>query len=105
MHSRQKIRWQPDDDGPLTETNMIAKFRQLGFSCQTYHYAKGTYFPPHSHAVNKLDGVLKGKFKIEMAGQSIILEAGDYVYVDKQVVHSAEVVGDETVISIDGVAL
>jgi mannose-6-phosphate isomerase-like protein (cupin superfamily) len=38
-----------------------------------------------------------------MEGRSVILEAGDLLEVPKGVVHEAEVVGDEPVISLDAV--
>jgi gentisate 1,2-dioxygenase len=38
-----------------------------------------------------------------MQGQEAVLEAGDLVVVPKHVTHTAEVIGDEPVISLDGV--
>jgi gentisate 1,2-dioxygenase len=38
-----------------------------------------------------------------MGGQEVILEAGDLLVVPKHEMHTAEVVGDEPVVSLDGV--
>jgi quercetin dioxygenase-like cupin family protein len=40
-----------------------------------------------------------------MYGESIILTAGDYIYIPANTPHSAEVIGDESVVSIDAVKI
>jgi len=95
--------WDTIRDGELTEASMRAKLEQLGYSVTLYTYPPGTSFPDHSHAVDKIDAVLSGQFRMSMNGQSRILRAGDMVEVPGGVVHSAEVVGDEPVISLDAV--
>ncbi|MEK8020773.1 MAG: cupin domain-containing protein, partial [Candidatus Parabeggiatoa sp.] len=68
-----------------------------------YIYPPGTYFPPHIHDVDKIDGVLAGRFNLEMGGNTVILEAGDTLAIPKGAVHSANVVGNESVISLDAI--
>lgn len=82
---------------------MTDKLEALGYSVNCYVYPPGTVFPPHTHGVDKIDGVLSGHFRLEMQGNSVILEPGDCLVVPRGVVHSAEVVGDEPVISLDAV--
>ena len=96
-------RWNEDTDGPLTEAAMQDKLTALGYRVSRYSYPPGTYFPPHSHEVDKIDAVLAGRFRMEMNGQSVILEAGDCLVVPRGEVHSAEVVGNITVVSLDAV--
>jgi quercetin dioxygenase-like cupin family protein len=96
--------WDTIRDGELTEASMRTKLKQLGYSVTVYTYPPGTSFPDHSHAVDKIDAVLSGQFRMSMNGQSRILRAGDMVEVPNGVVHSAEVVGDEPVISLDAVS-
>jgi mannose-6-phosphate isomerase-like protein (cupin superfamily) len=55
--------------------------------------------------VDKIDGVLSGRFRMTMQGQALVLTAGDCLAVAKGEVHSAEVVGDEPVISLDAVRM
>jgi quercetin dioxygenase-like cupin family protein len=50
-----------------------------------------------------MDAVVSGRLRVTMKGQEIILEAGDMIAVPRGVTHSAEVIGDEPVISLDGV--
>lgn len=98
-------RWDEATDGPLSESAMRRRLQALGYHVSRYHYPPGTFFPPHSHDVDKIDGVLSGRFRMIMAGQDVILEAGDMLKVPRGALHSAEVVGDETVISLDAVRI
>ncbi|MGD8577649.1 MAG: cupin domain-containing protein [Thiohalophilus sp.] len=95
--------WNEREDGPLSETAMIDKLERRGYYVNRYVYPPGTIFPPHTHEVDKIDGVLSGRFRLEMKGRSVVLEAGDCLAVPRGVVHSAEVVGDEPVVSLDAV--
>ena len=87
--------------GELSEKAMRKKLESEGYSVNTYLYPPGTYFPNHTHGYDKKDGVLKGKFLIKAAGQEFLLQAGDILPVPAGLVHSAEVIGNETVISLD----
>ena len=84
---------------------MRRKLESLGYRVSRYVYPPGTVFPPHSHAVDKLDGVLSGRFRMEMQGESLFLEAGDILEVPRGMVHSAEVIGEQPVVSLDAVRL
>jgi quercetin dioxygenase-like cupin family protein len=95
--------WNETRDGPLTEANMRRKLENRGYSVSKYVYPPGTYFPDHDHGVDKIDGVLSGLFRMSMNGASLVLEAGDLLVVAKHVFHSAEVVGEEPVVSLDAV--
>ena len=95
--------WDTTRDGELTEASMRAKLEQLGYDVTVYTYPPGTSFPDHSHAVDKIDAVLSGQFRMIIDGQRRILRAGDMLEVPRGVVHSAQVVGDEPVISLDAV--
>ncbi|NIR61622.1 MAG: cupin domain-containing protein [Gammaproteobacteria bacterium] len=95
--------WSPETDGPLTEAALREKLERLGYRVARYVYAPGTYFPPHAHEVDKIDAVLEGRFRLEMHGESVVLEAGDCLAVPRGAVHTAEVVGDEPVVSLDAV--
>jgi len=95
--------WDPQADGELTEANMRAKLEARNYRVHRYIYPPGTYFPDHHHDEDKIDGVLSGRFKLRMNGQSLILTAGDCLAVPRGVIHSAEVVGEEPVISLDAV--
>jgi quercetin dioxygenase-like cupin family protein len=82
---------------------MRQKLEALDYQVSRYDYPPGTYFPDHSHSVDKIDGVLSGRFRMSMLGQTLVLEPGDCLRVPKGAIHSAEVVGDETVVSLDAI--
>jgi quercetin dioxygenase-like cupin family protein len=95
--------WNTETDGPLSLEAMRRKLEARGYAVARYVYPPGTYFPDHRHDVDKIDGVLAGHFRMTLGGRSVVLEAGDCLAVPRSVVHSAEVVGDEAVVSLDAV--
>ena len=95
-------RWNQATEGRLTEKALRRKLELLGYSVTQYVYPPGTLFPDHSHGIDKMDAVLSGRFRIVMEGREIVLEAGDMVAVPAGVVHSAGVIGDDPVVSLDG---
>lgn len=95
--------WDEQTDGELNEPNMRAKLEALGYRVTRHIYSPGSYFPDHTHEVDKIDGVLCGQFRMTMDGQSLILKAGDCLAVPRGMIHSAEVMGDEAVVSLDAV--
>ncbi len=99
----QLQRWNHERDGSPTEETVRRKLEAQGYHVSRYVYPPGTCFPDHSHAVDKIDAVLSGRFRMVLEGQEVILEAGDCLAVPHGAVHSAEVVGDEPVVSLDAV--
>lgn len=95
--------WDTETEGPLSEAALRAKLERQGYSVTRYTYPPGTLFPDHDHAVDKIDAVLSGRFRLTMDGESVVLTAGDCLFVPQRCTHSAEVVGDEPVVSLDGV--
>ena len=94
-------RWNPARDGELSESAMREKLKRRGYRVSRYVYPPGTYFPNHTHAIDKIDGVLSGRFRLVLEGREAILEAGDCIAVPRDAVHSAEVLGNESVVSLD----
>ncbi len=95
--------WDEKRDGILNEENMRTKLEARGFRASRYVYPPGTFFPEHEHGVDKIDGVLAGRFRMVLQGREVILEAGDCLSVPRGAMHSAEVVGNAPVISLDAV--
>src|SRR5215831_3540382 len=98
-------RWNPDKDGGLSEPAMRRKLEQLGYRVTRYVYSRGTFFPSHTHSSDKIDAVLSGSFRITMGRDSVVLKAGDFIYVPAGAEHSAEVIGNESVVSLDAVSV
>jgi mannose-6-phosphate isomerase-like protein (cupin superfamily) len=96
-------RWNVEVDGPLSESALRRKLERLGYRVSRYVYPPGTEFPAHRHEVEKMDAVVAGRFRIVMQGESVGLGLGDAILVPCGAEHSAEVVGNESVISLDAV--
>lgn len=94
-------RWDAERDGPLSEASLRAKLEARGYRVSRYVYPPGTAFPDHTHAIDKIDGVLSGRFRMTTPDGAVVLEAGDCLAVPRGTVHAAEVVGDEDVVSLD----
>lgn len=94
-------RWDEKRDGAFSESALRRKLEDRGYRVSRYVYPPGTFFPDHTHAVEKVDAVASGRFRMKTEEGDVVLEAGDCLVVPGGVVHSAEVVGDEPVVSLD----
>lgn len=101
----QLFHWDPEQDGELSEQAMRNKLVAMGYQVSRYVYTEGTVFPDHAHDVDKIDAVLAGRFRMSMHGEYVILEAGDYLVVPRGVIHSADVIGEQSVISLDAIKI
>ena len=101
----QVIHWDAATDGELSEQAMRDKLTAMGYQVSRYVYPEGTVFPDHDHDVDKIDAVIAGCFRMSMHGEYVILEPGDYLVVPRGVVHSAEVIGGEAVVSLDAIKI
>ncbi len=87
--------------GPLSEAAMRQRLEAEGYSVSRYVYPPGTHFPEHTHGADKEDAVLRGRLKIGAEGKEIVLGPGDMIEISAGTLHTAEVVGDEAVTSLD----
>jgi quercetin dioxygenase-like cupin family protein len=94
-------RWNPEKDGELSEQALRERIERLGYRVSRYVYPPGTYFPDHTHEIDKIDAVVSGRFRLATPEGEVVLEPGDFLYVPRGTVHHAEVVGSETVVSLD----
>jgi len=99
----QVERWDEERDGQLTESALRAKLERLGYAVSKYVYPAGAAFPDHTHDVDKIDAVLSGEFRITTAEGEVVLRAGDSIHLPRGLLHSAEVVGRQSVVSLDAV--
>ncbi|MEZ5288323.1 MAG: cupin domain-containing protein [Vicinamibacterales bacterium] len=98
-------RWNDTLDGPLSEAALRAKLESMGYRVARYTYGPGTVFPDHTHGVDKVDAVISGRFRLVVGGHMALLGPGDWIEVPRGAVHSATVMGDEPVVSLDAVKL
>jgi quercetin dioxygenase-like cupin family protein len=96
-------RWNLEEDGPFSEAALRRKMEERGYFVSRYVYPPGTCFPDHTHELDKLDAVVSGRFHMATEAGSAVLEAGDCAAVPRGMLHTAEVVGDEPVVSLDGI--
>lgn len=96
-------RWNPTLDGELSERALRAKLDALGYQVARYVYAPGTVFPDHTHGVDKIDAVVSGRFRLIIGGHLAVLGPGEWAEVPRGVTHSAAVMGDDPVVSLDAV--
>ncbi|VDK40055.1 unnamed protein product [Taenia asiatica] len=89
--------WDVNTDGVFSEGKLKEKLEKEGFTVIPYTFSPGTVFPDHTHVVDKKDGITAGKFSFTMHGKTVILSAGDTIFVPKNTVHASHVVGDEDV--------
>lgn len=87
--------------GELTEQNMRRRLEFEGYRVDRYDYPPGTSFPNHTHHFDKKDAVLSGLFKIQTETRHFVLGPGDMLEVPAMTVHNAEVIGTQTVVSLD----
>ena len=94
-------RWHPSD-GPLNEKRLMRLMELEGYDVLVYTYRAGTVFPEHEHLQEKCDAVLEGVLRVTADGEAFDLQKGDRLYVPAGTRHAAEVVGEKTVVSLDG---
>lgn len=94
-------RWHPGD-GELTERRLMRLMEFEGFDVLVYTYRAGTAFAEHEHAQEKCDAVLEGVLRVTVGEQVFDLSKGDRLYLPAHTRHAAQVVGEKTVVSLDG---
>jgi predicted metal-dependent enzyme (double-stranded beta helix superfamily) len=57
------VHWHSETDGELGAEPLQHKLERAGYEVSIYTYPPGTYFPPHTHGVDKCDAVLRGRLK------------------------------------------
>ena len=98
-------RWNEALDGPLSEEALRAKLEAFGYRVAKYVYEPGTVFPDHTHGVDKIDAVISGRFRLVVSGHLAVLGPGDWIEVPRGAVHSAAVLGDDPVVSLDAMRI
>jgi len=94
-------RWDLRRDGPVTEASLRHKVASRGYEVSTFAWPAGTVVPAQLQPRELIDGVVTGVMKITLDGESVILTAGDIVYVPRGAIRRVEVVGAHTAHCID----
>ncbi|NPV69840.1 MAG: cupin domain-containing protein [Firmicutes bacterium] len=56
---------------------------------------------PHAHHFEQIVYIMKGKTRFHVGDEMFILEEGGLLVVPPNVMHYAEIIGDETVVNLD----
>lgn len=94
-------RWNEDERGAPNEDTLREELEEMGFRVSRHVYPPGTRFPSHTHDVDKIDAVVSGRFRMTVEGEEVVLEDGDWLAVPAGTSHTAEVLGEEPVVSLD----
>ncbi len=89
-----------DEEEPDAET-LRAELEGKGYTVSRHVYRPGTYFDEHNHRHDKIDAVVSGRFRMTADGQEVVLGAGDWASIPAGTTHTARVLGDEPVVSLD----
>jgi quercetin dioxygenase-like cupin family protein len=73
-----------------------------GYDVLVYTYRAGTVFTEHQHAQEKCDAVLEGVLRVTVGETVFDLSKGDRLYLPAGTRHAAAVVGEKSVLSLDG---
>ena len=96
-------RWDEAVDGAFTEPGLRRKLEDRGYRVHRNVYPPETRFAQHSHGEDHVAGIVAGTFRVVIEGEAVVLSAGDWVAIPSRAPHSAEVIGEEAVVSLDGV--
>ncbi len=67
---------------------VAADWRGRGYSCQRFVDPPGQEWNDFVHDTNELVTVLEGRLEMEVAGQTVVVEPGDEVFIPRGAVHS-----------------
>jgi quercetin dioxygenase-like cupin family protein len=92
-------RWQ-ESAGQITINKIRARLEQEGLSPTRFEMVPGDVYGNHAHPEAEIRWVVSGRMRIVVGYDEIILEPGDRLDLAANVVHSADVVGEEVVVTL-----
>jgi quercetin dioxygenase-like cupin family protein len=86
--------------GRNTINKIRARLEQEGLSPYRFDMIPGDVYGDHAHPEAEIRWVVSGRMRIRVNDEEIILEPGDRLELAADVVHSADVFGDEAVVTL-----
>jgi quercetin dioxygenase-like cupin family protein len=86
--------------GRNTINKIRARLEQEGLSPYRFDMIPGDVYGDHAHPEAEIRWVVSGRMRIRVNDEEIILEPGDRLELAADVVHSADVFGDEDVVTL-----
>jgi quercetin dioxygenase-like cupin family protein len=90
----------PADAGQVTINKLRARLEQEGLHPSRFDMVPGDSYPDHSHQDAEVRWVVSGRMRVCIGKEELLLVPGDRLDLAPNVVHSAEVVGDEVVVTL-----
>ncbi|TLY34941.1 MAG: cupin domain-containing protein [Nitrospirae bacterium] len=90
----------PGDAGQVTINKIRARLEQEGLLPSRFDMVPGESFGDHSHPEAEIRWVVSGCMRVTIGHDEIILAPGDRLDLAAEVIHSADVVGDEVVVTV-----
>jgi quercetin dioxygenase-like cupin family protein len=75
---------------PVDPDAVARDWRDRGYSCEPFVDPPGREWNDFRHATNELIAVMAGKLELTVAGERLVAEPGDEVFVPKNAMHSVK---------------
>jgi diguanylate cyclase (GGDEF)-like protein len=95
-------RWNPKVDGVLSEGALIQKLMVWGYDATRIAYPARESLPDERKNVDTIKAVVSGQLQLTVEGQSLVLKAGDCLFIPAGTTCSAEVVSEGPVMAFNG---
>jgi quercetin dioxygenase-like cupin family protein len=92
-------RW-PESAGQITINKVRARLEQEGLRPYRFEMIPGDEYGDHAHPDAEIRWVVSGRMRVVVGHEELILEPGDRLDLAANVVHSADVVGEEVVVTL-----
>ena len=92
-------RW-PPHAGQVTINKIRARLEQEGLSPSRFDMLPGDSYGDHSHVDMEIRWVVSGQMRVCIGSEQIVLGPGDRLDLAPKVAHSADVVGDDVVVTV-----
>lgn len=92
-------RW-PESAGQITINKIRARLEQEGLRPTRFEMVPGDVYGDHAHPETEIRWVVSGRMRVLVNQEELILEPGDRLDLAANVVHSADVFGEEVVVTL-----
>ena len=90
----------PADAGQVTINKIRARLEREGLSPSRFDMIPGDSYDDHSHLDAEIRWVVSGQMLVCIGSEQIVLGPGDRLDLAPKMSHSADVVGDEVVVTL-----
>jgi quercetin dioxygenase-like cupin family protein len=81
---------------PVQQREVASAWRERGYGCSAFSDPPGREWKDFVHASNELVTVVEGRLMITIAGEALIAEPGDEVFIPRGALHSVKNLHDAT---------